>query len=194
MGLDSYIIVDNGAAIYYTGEHRVIWESVIDTSLSKRILPIIKTYQKPYHVSCEVKKFEEDEYSNNYPVRKFVLHGLRQEEATKLIKEIEQNFPTLTCFRASAYEGASYIDVYITNVDATKQHAILKFLDLVGINQNETIGIGDHYNDYPLLMACGLKVAMGNAVPELKEIADHVAPSVDEDGVANVIERFILNQ
>ena len=42
-------------------------------------------------------------------------------------------------------------------------------------------------------MACGLKVAMGNAIPELKEIADYVAPSVDDDGVADVIEKFILN-
>ena len=44
----------------------------------------------------------------------------------------------------------------------------------------------------PLLMACGLKVAMGNGVPELKEIADYVAPSVDEDGISDVIEKFVL--
>lgn len=42
------------------------------------------------------------------------------------------------------------------------------------------------------LMACGLKVAMGNAVSELKTIADYIAPTIDEDGVADVIEKFIL--
>jgi hypothetical protein len=42
-------------------------------------------------------------------------------------------------------------------------------------------------------MACGLKVAMGNAVPELKAIADYIAPSVTDDGMATVIEKFILN-
>ena len=52
--------------------------------------------------------------------------------------------------------------------------------------------MGDGYNDFPLLMACGLKIAMGNAVPELKAIADFIAPSVEEDGVATVIEKFIL--
>lgn len=41
-------------------------------------------------------------------------------------------------------------------------------------------------------MACGLKVAMGNAVQDLKEIADYIAPSVDEDGIADVIEKFVL--
>jgi len=41
-------------------------------------------------------------------------------------------------------------------------------------------------------MACGLKVAMGNATEDLKEIADYIAPTVDEDGVADVIEKFVL--
>lgn len=41
-------------------------------------------------------------------------------------------------------------------------------------------------------MACGFKVAMGNAVDEVKAIADYIAPPVEEDGVADVIEKFIL--
>lgn len=44
----------------------------------------------------------------------------------------------------------------------------------------------------PLFESVGFKVAMGNAPKELKEIADYVAPTVQEDGVADVIERFIL--
>jgi hydroxymethylpyrimidine pyrophosphatase-like HAD family hydrolase len=41
-------------------------------------------------------------------------------------------------------------------------------------------------------MACGFKIAMGNANEELKQIADYVAPSVEEDGVAHIVEKFIL--
>jgi HAD superfamily hydrolase (TIGR01484 family) len=82
--------------------------------------------------------------------------------------------------------------VQISSVKATKQHAILAVARILGIETHEIIGVGDGYNDFPLLMACGLKVAMGNAVPELKEIADYIAPSVEEDGVADVIEKFVL--
>jgi len=64
--------------------------------------------------------------------------------------------------------------------------------EILGIKTDEIIAVGDGYNDFPFLMACGLKVAMGNAVPELKAIADYIAPSVDEDGIVDVIERFIL--
>ena len=44
-----------------------------------------------------------------------------------------------------------------------------------------------------MLEACGLKVAMGNAHGDLKMIADYIAPSVDEDGVADVVQKFILS-
>lgn len=93
---------------------------------------------------------------------------------------------------ATAYEE-NKVWIIITHPDATKQYAVLKLAEILGISTEEMIGVGDHYNDFPLLMACGLKVAMGNAVDDLKAIADYIAPSVDEDGVADVIEKFILN-
>lgn len=41
-------------------------------------------------------------------------------------------------------------------------------------------------------MANPLRIAMGNAVDDLKAIADYIAPPVEKDGVAHVIEKFIL--
>lgn len=83
--------------------------------------------------------------------------------------------------------------VSVVNAKATKLHAIVRLAELLGIHSKEIIGVGDSYNDFPLLEACGLKIAMGNAVPELKAIADFIAPSVEDDGVATVIDKFILN-
>ena len=65
--------------------------------------------------------------------------------------------------------------------------------NLLKIKTTEIIGVGDGYNDFPMLLACGLKVAMDNANDDLKAIADYIAPSVDDDGVADVIEKYILN-
>lgn len=85
------------------------------------------------------------------------------------------------------------ISISMSHATATKLHAVVKIAELLGVKTKEMIGVGDGYNDYPLLSACGLKIAMGNAAPELKAIADFIAPSVDEDGVATVIEKFILS-
>lgn len=93
-------------------------------------------------------------------------------------------------WKTEEFEGR--VGLEITDASATKQHAILEVAKVLGINTHEIIGIGDGYTDFPLLMACGLKVAMGNAIEDIKEIADYIAPSVEEDGVVDVINKFIL--
>lgn len=89
--------------------------------------------------------------------------------------------------------GNNRFALNISHAQVSKQRAILELANILGISTEEIIGVGDGYNDFPLLMACGLKIAMGNAVPELKVIADYIAPPVEEDGVAEVIEKFVLS-
>lgn len=79
------------------------------------------------------------------------------------------------------------------HVEGTKGHA-LKFLAAhYGIPIEETIAIGDAMNDHEMVQAAGLGVAMANAVPALKEIADYITLSNNEDGVRHVLEKFVLN-
>lgn len=61
-----------------------------------------------------------------------------------------------------------------------------------GIPREEVIAVGDAENDLSMIAWAGLGVAMGNAAPAVLAAADWVAPSVYEDGVATVIERFVL--
>jgi len=111
-----------------------------------------------------------------------------------LLNQLQSKFNNLHIVKTSSDLGTQYNAIYISSGEATKQHAVLKFAELVKISTKEIIGVGDHYNDFPLLIACGFKVAMGNAVPELKEIADYVAPTVEEDGLALVLNKFMLGQ
>ncbi len=62
---------------------------------------------------------------------------------------------------------------------------------LLGIDLSEVMAVGDNLNDLEMLAVAGLGVAMGNGAPETRERADYVTTSVDEDGVARAIERFI---
>ena len=81
----------------------------------------------------------------------------------------------------------------ITHALATKLQGIWEAAKILDLRPSEFVGVGDGYNDFPLLRACGLKIAMGNANNKLKEFADYIAPSVENDGVAHVIEKYILN-
>ena len=73
----------------------------------------------------------------------------------------------------------------------SKGRALAHLADHLGFSLEETIGIGDNDNDLELVEWAGLGVAMGNASPALEAAADYIAPPVDNDGVAEVIERFV---
>ncbi|WP_163191920.1 sugar-phosphatase [Clostridium thermarum] len=80
------------------------------------------------------------------------------------------------------------------NPEANKGLGLSVLSKVLGINKDEVIAVGDAGNDIAMIKYAGLGVAMGNAFPEVKEIADYVTVTNDEDGVAEVIEKFILNQ
>lgn len=76
--------------------------------------------------------------------------------------------------------------------NATKERAIEEIIYKLGISEKEIIAFGDDYVDIEMLSISGLGVAMGNAIKEVKEIADDVTKSNDEDGVAVYLEENIL--
>jgi Cof subfamily protein (haloacid dehalogenase superfamily) len=80
----------------------------------------------------------------------------------------------------------------VTSPHASKGNAMAFLADRYGIAQAETIAVGDSDNDISMIRWAGLGVAMGNAAPEVIAAADCVAPSVYDDGLAAVIEEYLL--
>lgn len=76
--------------------------------------------------------------------------------------------------------------------EATKGRALAWLAARLGISRQETMAIGDSGNDRSMIAWAGLGVAVGNASEEAKSAADYIAPSVDDDGVAEALERFCL--
>ena len=88
------------------------------------------------------------------------------------------------------YNDLWAVDFTASGVD--KAAATLKLGQMIGVDAESMVAAGDSYNDLPLMRLCGLSIAMGGAPKELKEVADFVAPTVEEDGLAVAIEEFIL--
>lgn len=92
---------------------------------------------------------------------------------------------------AVSYSSNRYVE--FNRLGVNKGDAMLKLAAILGIKQEETIAVGDHYNDLPMLMKAGLSVAAGNAVEDVKKVCDYVCHNTNNEGVlAEVIERFIL--
>jgi Cof subfamily protein (haloacid dehalogenase superfamily) len=189
--LTAPIIVDNGAALYDPKSRKQIIEYIIDTDEAKKILLLIQKTKNEYRVSCSNENFKNLKYlRQDQRVRKFIILDLTPEQADSFISTLEQEFKNLHIVKTSSDLGKQYNAVYISAANATKQHAVLKFAEIMGLSTKEIIGVGDHYNDFPLLMACGFKVAMGNAIPELKAIADYIAPSLEDNGLVDILDKY----
>lgn len=84
-----------------------------------------------------------------------------------------------------------YID--INPVGVNKGNALQRLADYYGIDVKDTVAFGDHHNDIELMKQAGIGVAMGNAVQEVKDAADQITDTNQNDGVAKWIETHILN-
>lgn len=117
-----------------------------------------------------------------------------------------QKFFVLTLNESSKTALASYLEGISTigitsssplNIEVMDQHgnkgsALKKVADHFNIPLDDTVAIGDNFNDIPMLEVAGLSVAMGNAEPQVKEVCDVVTHSNDENGVAHAINKYVL--
>lgn len=183
-------IINGGSEIIEFPSEKILWEQPIRLADLKKVAAILTTLNLRFFIqdNDEDVPFSKA-YKPNHPNHVWVPEISPSLEAA-FTKEVLR-ITTISWYKIPAFEEGK-CGLHIGHAAATKHHAIIEVAKILGISTHEIIGIGDGYNDFPLLMACGLKVAMGNAIDDIKGIADYIAPSVDEDGVADVIEKFVL--
>lgn len=191
-----YVVVNNGANVVDISTKKLLYDQPLDIDDARKIIEIFHAEGLDFHVK--------QSYDRKVLLRPFFEKGEELKKAYMILsaeaytaEKIDGIMTKLSSFSKINAHKSGHADpkkggVTVSHINATKTHGIQVIQETLGIEKDETIGIGDGYNDFPLLMACGLKVAMGNAVPQLKEIADYIAPTVDEDGVVDVINKFVL--
>ena len=87
-------------------------------------------------------------------------------------------------------EGMECVNVVERSV--SKGTALRALISFYGLSRENVIGVGDAQNDLPMFEEVGWKVAMGNAEPRVKEMADQICAGVEHDGLAEVIDNLGL--
>lgn len=100
--------------------------------------------------------------------------------------------------QAAFAPGLSIMRTHRWLVEATAQgvdkgYGLRHLCALLAIDPARVMAIGDSENDIPMLQAAGFAVAMGNATDDVKAVADWIAPTIEEDGVAVALQQWILN-
>ena len=83
-----------------------------------------------------------------------------------------------------------FLEILPKGID--KAQSLEQLLKKMGMKREEMIACGDGYNDISMIQYAGLGVAMENAVLPVRKAADYVTLSNNDDGVAHVVEKFLL--
>lgn len=112
------------------------------------------------------------------------LHTLRVTAMAAFGKRARLNILANKSYQGSILE--------ILHPHVSKWYTLQQFAQQEGIAPEEIIAVGDDHNDVEMLRHAGLGIAMGNAVDAAQEAADYVTGSNAEDGLAQAIDRFVL--
>lgn len=222
IGVKTPIISCNGAFIREKDENKVIYESVLNESQLERIYDVIKKYDidmayfnTPDTVISE--KFVPEEHG--YKVMNRMMgeseekvmfsEGIDFREAFKLHGKhilkaicIENDNKVSELFKAKEelkkYEDLEVVssspnNFEVMNSGTSKGSAVKVLADILHINKEEVMCLGDSENDLSMIEFAGLGVAMGNAEGFLKEKANYITDTNENDGVAKAIEKFVLD-
>ena len=128
------------------------------------------------------------------------IKGLAEKGITKIIwfDEVERINQLKTQLNKSDFKSVTYVTsnpkfLEFFNSEVSKRISMERLCDLIGVTKEETVAIGDGYNDVPMLEGAGLSIAMGNAPDDIKALCVAVTDDNNNDGVAKAIERYILS-
>ena len=188
-------IIGGGASIVDPQTHKVVSSISISSEGLNAIKAILVDYPA---LKLLFNDYTDEDYLNGgWGLERFFksdsceiidIIGLSHTIADKLIQQLG-SLPNIHAVKMNGYHE-NIVDILVTNKEATKTNAIRNIQHQLTINKDNTIGIGNGYNDVEIFEAVGLKVAVGNAVDELKQKADLIIDDVTTDPVPSYLRQL----
>lgn len=157
--------------------------------ISETIPEIVLKNKNSKGINYRVEKFNNIDFKNEADYIYKIAFIDKPEKILQVRKRIPKHF-------IEKYEVTSSVPEYIEFVKKgiKKSEAIKFVINKLNITPEEVIAIGDGENDIEMLKFAGLGVAMENANDCVKSNANFITTSNNNDGVGNVVEKFILNE
>ena len=205
----SYILGFNGGRIIDCRTKEEIYNQTLPDNLIMDLFDIIKKYPGldilTYTDDSILSGIKPNKYTeleskiNHMPIvrtsdfanaapknpNKFLVTG-----NPKIIAQCKEEVKSYYRHKLSIYcSDPFFLEIMPKDID--KGNSLVRLLESTGIPAEEMICCGDGYNDITMIELAGLGVAMENAQPIVRSLADYITKSNDEDGVLHVINKFI---
>lgn len=204
-----YMLSFNGGRITDCRNGQVLYSKNLPEDVLPPLLHIVKKYSGADILAYEENRILSGIRPNQYSEVESHINHVPLVCPSDFLEEVPDTAPKylvtgdpaiITRIQAEVREYfRSYISVYCSDPffleimppGIDKAHSLLRLLTSVGLTADEMICCGDGYNDLSMIETAGLGVAMANAQPAVREHADYITKSNDEDGVLHVINEFM---
>lgn len=215
VGIPAYIISNNGTYVYDNENKKVIYSSFLGVDNLLKIHKFVKG--KPFNVhystmdtifSNEVLSgYHDEDKKGKYAMKEVVIsdesgwnsmfdsHGNKISKAVISSRNIDEVEDLIRDLRPQGFFELEYSwenTLEILKKGEGKGTGLKNLKNYLGIDTESIMSIGDSGNDISMFRESGYRVAMGNAINELKSMADFITSTVYDDGVANAIEKLLL--
>ena len=212
-----YAVTSNGGVLSHLGTGEVLYRHLVPVPVALEVIrtlrdagaepfvyedsdvPGVEGARVLHHPDAEVDEWVRSD--PRYRPHRTFLHALpfqpvsisaygRPEIMRPLAVLMRERLGDSVSIIQSGTEHAWGVEVYISGI--SKRTGLETLAARLEAAPEEIMAIGDHINDIEMLEWAGWGVAMGNALPEVKAVADWVTEPLSADGVAHAIERFVL--
>ncbi len=208
LGLNTPVISYQGGLVK-DFEGNTLYQRNLDSDCAKKIIQWARENNVHLNLYINDKLYVEndDEHIQFYIKGKFVdytvcsFDDLDLENINKLLAiDINDSKRVTSCMEILRKD---YPNLYIVkstpnfceicSKEAKKSLSVEFLYNMWGLKREEVLTIGDQNNDLDLIECGGIGVAMGNATEELKDAADYITDTVENDGFVKAVEKFVLN-
>ncbi len=190
LGLTTLQIADNGALILDPRNGNKIWSAPLGNDRAQVIIDKLVTEDLVFIAQHATGSITNASMINDHIITCVSALDMNESDADQLVSHFRFDLSLNVVKVILPYNDKWAVDFTLNGID--KGTALLRLACLKRISPNQIITVGDSYNDLALLRSSGLGIAMGDAPKELKDLADFVAPTLDNDGLAVAIQEFIL--
>ena len=202
-GFDGYILA-NGAYVEIDGQS--IYEDRMDATLAVKTMEMLEKLDCSYMIETAKHVYIDNQNNDlydffdkvgfasqfktefdKYDVIQRTLKieaNVTDENREKVIDYIKNDFGYVVNYDEHGSENA--FELYSPTI--SKAVGIQKVLEYYNLTKDDTYAFGDGINDLEMIQYCHVGVAMGNAVKELKDVADLICRRIDEDGLARILK------
>lgn len=166
IGLDTPVVAENGGVVSW--EKKKIIETLGERAAARKFMQILEEKYSLVHLTSDAWRKSEYVLERNFNLSE------ARELARKFHLKIED-----TKF---AY--------HVSELHVRKLGGLERALELMGIDFSNVLAIGDSQNDVEMMEKSAMAGAVGNATPEVKQVANYVSPMDFGDGFVDIIEHF----